>query len=52
VWFYRDGALIAEIPLQEAGDGNVEIRPVPGWPVPGSPAADIMIVKFQGSGAS
>jgi hypothetical protein len=46
VWLYRDGQLIAEVALQEAGDGNVEIRPVPG-----TPAADIMIVKFQGSGA-
>lgn len=46
VWIYRDGNLVAEIRLEEAGDGMVAQRLLP-TPVDG----DIMVVKLNGSGA-
>jgi len=46
VWLYRDGVLVGEVALADVGDGQVANRPVPG-----SPQVDIMVVKFQGSGA-
>jgi len=46
VWIYRDGNLIAEVRLEEAGDGMVAQRLLP-VPVDG----DIMVVKLNGSGA-
>lgn len=46
VWLYRDGLLVGEVALQEAGDGMVVQRFLP-VPV----EADLMVVKLNGSGA-
>lgn len=46
VWIYRDGLLVAEVRLEEAGDGMVAQRFLP-TPV----QADLMVVKLNGSGA-
>lgn len=46
VWLYRDGALVATVTLDDVLDGQTAIRAVPG-----APAADMMVVKLQGSGA-
>jgi len=46
VWLYRDGNLVGEVRLEEAGDGMVAQRFLP-FPV----EADLMVVKLNGSGA-
>lgn len=46
VWLYRDGNLVGEVRLEEAGDGMVAQRFLPS-PV----QADLMVVKLNGSGA-